>query len=87
MCPYEKCDVKRSCLRQEVGETVRDTVYSEVTARRYACLRPGRTFRVYPRGVADDQTSLRLKGVAVLFYTMGLGYGAVSLVLEALGER
>ncbi len=86
VCPYEKCNGKRFHLRQEVGKAVRDTVYSEVTARRYDCLRCGRTFRVYPQGVTDDQTSLRLKGLAVLFYIMGLSYGAVSLVLEALGH-
>jgi hypothetical protein len=65
---------------------VRDTVYHAVTARRYQCLRCGRSFRVYPQGISEDQTSARLKGLAVLFYIMGLSYGAVSLVLTALGH-
>jgi len=85
-CPYEKCGGKHFHLRQEVRKAVRDTVYREVTARRYDCLRCGRTFRVYPLGITDDQTSRRLKGLAVLFYIMGLSYGAVALVLTALGH-
>jgi len=86
VCPYEKCGGKHFHLRQEVGKPVRDTVYRAVTARRYDCLRCGRTFRVYPLGITDDQTSRRLKGLAVLFYLMGLSYGAVALVLAALGH-
>jgi hypothetical protein len=86
VCPYAKCGGQHFHLRQEVPKPVRDTVYSEVTARRYDCLRCGRTFRVYPLGINDDQTSRRLKGLAVLFYIMGLSYGAVALVLTALGH-
>ena len=86
VCRYEKCGGKQFHLRQEVRKAVRDTVYTEVTARRYDCLRCGRTFRVYPLGINDDQTSRRLKGLAVLFYLMGLSYGAVALVLTALGH-
>jgi hypothetical protein len=71
---------------QEVAKPVRDTVHHAVTARRYQCLRCGRSFRVYPQGISEDQTSARLKGLAVLFYIMGLSYGAVSLVLTALGH-
>ena len=84
--PKPKCGGKRFHLRQEVRKPVRDTVYSKVTARRYACLRCGQTFRVYPLGISADQTSRRLKGLAVLFYIMGLSYGAVALVLTALGH-
>jgi len=40
---------------------------------------------VYPRGVSRAQTSLRVKGLAVLLYLLGLSCGAVSLALEALG--
>jgi hypothetical protein len=86
VCPNAKCGGKRFHLRQEVRKPVRDTVYSEVTARRYECLRCGQTFRVYPLGISDDQTSRRLKGLAVLFYIMGRSYGAVALVLTALGH-
>ena len=49
----------------------------EVLAHRYRCVRCGRTFRVYPVGVSHDQTSARLKGVAVMFYVLGMSYGAV----------
>lgn len=86
VCPYEKCGGQHFHLRQEVRKPVRDTVYRAVTARRYDCLRCGRTFRVYPLGINEDQTSRRLKGLAVLFYLMGLSYGAVALVLSALGH-
>ncbi len=86
VCPYAQCGGKHFHLRQEVHKPVCDTVYGEVTARRYDCLRCGRTFRVYPLGITDDQTSRRLKGLAVLFYIMGLSYGAVALVLSALGH-
>jgi len=86
VCPYAECGGQRLHLRQEVRKLVRDTVCREVIARRYDCLRCGRTIRVYPLGINDDQTSFRLKGLAVLFYVMGLSYGAVSLVMTALGH-
>jgi hypothetical protein len=85
-CPYADCGGHQFHLMQEVPKPVRDTVYQVVTARRYQCLRCGRSFRVYPKGINADQTSARLKGLAVLFYIMGLSYGAVALVLTALGH-
>jgi len=60
-------------------------VYEVVTAYRQRCLRCQRTFRVYPQGITHAQTSLRVKGLAVMLYLLGLSYGAVSLALEALG--
>jgi hypothetical protein len=36
-------------------------------------------------GVSKAQTSQRVQGLAVMLYLLGLSYGAVSLVLEALG--
>jgi len=85
VCPYPGCDGRHFQLHQAVEKPLRDTRYPEVEARRYACLRCGRTFRVYPQGVTRAQTSLRVKGLAVLLYLLGLSYGAVSLALEALG--
>jgi hypothetical protein len=85
-CPDAHCGGQQFYLRQAVRKPVRDTVYTEVTARRYECLRCGRTFRVYPQGINHDQTSQRLRGLAVLFYIMGLSYGAVALVMTALGH-
>jgi len=85
-CPYHGCRGKRFHLRQEVRKPLRDTVLHEVVARRYECLCCGRTFRVYPLGVCEDQTSVRLRGVAVMLYILGLSYGAVALVLSALGH-
>ncbi len=70
---------------QAVPKPLRDTQLHEVVAQRYRCVRCGRTFRVYPLGVSHDQTSARLKGVAVMFYVLGMSYGAVATALEALG--
>ena len=64
---------------------MRDPHLHEVVAHRYQCPRCGRTFRVYPVGVSHDQTSARLKGMAVLLYVLGMSYGAVALALAALG--
>jgi hypothetical protein len=85
VCPYEGCGGAHFGLQQAVAKAVRDTVYEEVTAQRYQCLRCKRTFRVYPLGVNEGQVSLRVKGLAVLLYLLGLSYGAVALALEALG--
>ena len=63
---------------------LRDTQLEAVVAHRYRCVRCGRTFRVYPQGVSHDQTSARLKGVAVMFYVLGMSYGAVAMALRAL---
>ncbi len=70
---------------QAVPKPLRDTQFDEVVAQRYRCLRCGRTFRLYPVGVSHDQTSARLKGVAVMFYVLGMSYGAVATALGALG--
>jgi hypothetical protein len=68
-----------------VPKPLRDTQVPHVIAQRFRCVRCGRTFRVYPVGVSHDQTSARLKGVAVMFYVLGMSYGAVALALSALG--
>jgi hypothetical protein len=72
-------------LHQVVSKQLRDTVYPQVKAYRYQCLRCQRTWRVYPQGVSGSCTSQRVKGLAVLLYLLGLSYGATSLALEALG--
>jgi len=66
-------------------KAIRDPRYDEVRAYRYRCLACGRSFRVYPRGVSNDQQSDRLKAISVLMYVLGLSYGAVEDLLEALG--
>jgi hypothetical protein len=73
-------------LRQVVAKPLRDTELAAVGARRSGCVRCGRTFRVDPPGVGPAQTSARLRGLGVLLYLLGLGYGAVALTLEALGH-
>jgi transposase-like protein len=84
-CPHADCGSQHVQFRQAVRKPVRDTQLTEVVAQRYQCPRCGRTFRVYPVGVSHDQTSARLKGMAVLFYVLGMSYGAVAIALGALG--
>ncbi|MDQ2651861.1 MAG: hypothetical protein M3Z20_02355 [Chloroflexota bacterium] len=84
-CPYGGCGGGHFQHWQSVAKPLRDTHLVEVVAHRYRCVRCGRTFRLYPRGVSHDQTSARLKGVAVMFYVLGMSYGAVSTALGALG--
>jgi transposase-like protein len=72
-------------MRQEVQKTVRDMQYEQVQARRYECLSCHRTMRVYPKGVLGGQFSQRIKGIGVMLYLLGLSYGAVELMLAALG--
>lgn len=83
-CPYG-CGGQEFWLRQVVRKAVRDSSYREVVARRYECLDCRRSFRVYPQGVNHQQFSQRAIGLAVMLYVLGLSYGAVVLLLEALG--
>ena len=84
-CPYRDCGSPHVRFRQAVPKPVRDLHITAVIAHRDQCPRCGRTFRVYPTGIGPDQTSARLKGLAVLFYTLGMSYGAVAIALGALG--
>ena len=84
-CPYAGCGGCHLQHWQAVPKPLRDTQLHHVIAQRYRCVRCGRTFRVYPAGVSPDQTSARLKGVAVMFYVLGMSYGAVATALAALG--
>jgi hypothetical protein len=84
-CPHEHCGGKHFALHQKVDKAIRDTVYDDVVAHHYECLRCQRTFRVYPQGITQAQSSLRVHGLGILLYLLGLSYGAVSLILEALG--
>jgi transposase-like protein len=84
-CSNPGCKGKAIRQRQVVRKNLRDGQYKEVEARRYECLGCGHTFRVYPHGVSGAQVSQRVKGMAVMLYLLGLSYGAVELMLEALG--
>ena len=83
-CPYA-CGGEAFHLRQEVRKQVCDTTHTAVIARRYECKNCRRTFRVYPRGINQRQFSQRAIGMAVMLYLLGLSYGAVVLMMEALG--
>jgi transposase-like protein len=84
-CTNLKCSGKHFIPFQAVRKNIRDTVHQEVTAWRYKCVGCGHTFRVYPQGVQSAHISQRVKGMAVMLYLLGLSYGAVVLMLEALG--
>lgn len=84
-CNAAKCGGKHLKVHQAVKKPIRDSKYSEVGALRYECLKCRRTFRVYPTGVQAAHVSQRVKGMAVMLYLLGLSYGAVELMMEALG--
>lgn len=86
-CPYG-CGSTHYRTHGTKGErkAIRDLGHKEVLSYRYACVRCGRTFRVYPEGVARGaQQSKRLQALTVLMYVLGLSYGAVEDVTHALG--
>ena len=85
VCPHEGCQGRHFEHHQQVDKPLKDTEHRVVSAHRYRCLRCNRTFRVYPVGVTQAQTSQRVKGLSVMLYLLGLSYGATSLALEALG--
>jgi hypothetical protein len=68
---------------QEVSKPLWDTQLAKFVAPCYGLC--GRTFRVSPHGVGHDQTSGRLKGVAVQFSVLGMSYGAGAAALVTLG--
>jgi len=84
-CPQNGCDGKVLTLFQEIEKPLRDTKYLQVTVRRYQCRACKHTFRLYPQGVCADQTSQRVKTLAVLLYLLGLSYGLTASALEILG--
>jgi len=84
-CPVPGCKGKRFYPRQKVRKNVVDSKYKQVEAWRYQCCECGHTFRVYPQGVSQQHISQRVSGLAVMLYILGLSYGAVAIVLEALG--
>jgi len=84
-CAGTGCKGKRFYPRQEVGKAIVDAKYKVVSAWRYECAHCGCTFRVYPQGVGHQHISHRVIGLAVMLYVLGLSYGAVAIVLEALG--
>lgn len=84
-CVKESCKGKRFYPRQAVEKRIVDGKYQTVQAWRYECASCGCTFRVYPAGVGPQHVSHRVLGLAVMLYVLGLSYGAVALVLAALG--
>lgn len=84
-CPTPGCPGTTFAFIQEVPKPLRDTRYAQVLAHRYQCRTCQRLCRVYPPGVSRAQTSERVRGLAVVFYLLGLSYGAVADALGALG--
>ena len=84
-CSRPGCPGMNFYPRQFVQKKILDTEYDEVSAWRYQCTKCGCTFRVYPEGVNNQQISMRVLGMAVMLYILGLSYGAVEIVLGSLG--
>jgi transposase-like protein len=84
-CTRPGCPGMTFYPRQIVRKKIVDTQYAEVMAWRYQCTKCGCTFRVYPEGVNNQQISMRVLGLAVMLYILGLSYGAVELMLISLG--
>jgi transposase-like protein len=84
-CSRPGCPGMTFYPRQIVQKKILDTQYDEVLAWRYQCTKCGCTFRVYPEGVNQQQISMRVLGMAVMLYILGLSYGAVELVLGSFG--
>lgn len=84
--PMRKCNGTHFKAHElHCHKPVRDTHHTQVTARRYRCLKCQRTFHVYPSGVSRAQQSDTLKGLSVLLYILGLSYQGVSDLLDTLG--
>ena len=84
-CTNEDCDGRYFKLHSVEEKRIRDIGYQTVKTYRWRCLKCKRTFRVYPEGVTNAQQSDRLKALTALMYVLGLSYGGVSDVTEALG--
>lgn len=84
-CTRPGCPGMTFYPRQIVRKKIVDTQYAKVMAWRYQCTMCGCTFRVYPEGVNNQQISMRVLGLAVMLYILGLSYGAVELMLNSLG--
>lgn len=90
-CPLKHPKTHRRCTGTQFKlhqvhcrKPVRDLRHTAVTVQRYRCLKCQRAFRVYPQGVSQDQLSASLKALCVLLYMLGLSYGGVVDLLEAL---
>lgn len=84
-CPHPGCGGRRFRLHQAVVKAVRGLARGGVTARRYACLECGRTFRVYPAGIDRGQAPICAKRFAAALRFLGLPYRDVSRALTVLG--
>lgn len=83
-CPYCRCRV----LRRK--EWIRRRVWDiggpiEITAKRYKCLRCGKSFHHYPKGVSwKSPYSNRVWFLAVLLWHLGLSVESTAIVIRAL---
>ena len=71
--------------RQIVQKKIVDTQYEEVAAWRYECAKCGMHISSLSGRRQPQQISMRVLGMAVMLYILGLSYGAVELVLGSLG--
>jgi len=84
--PQQKCNgVHFKPHQLDCQKPLRDTSHTQVFARRYRCLKCGRTFRVYPTGVTQAHQSNTLIAFSRLLYILGWSYQEAADLLEALG--
>ncbi|TAK35341.1 MAG: hypothetical protein EPO21_06470 [Chloroflexota bacterium] len=88
VCPFAGCGARRFKPHQQQGRPKRllDLQEEFVTARRLRCVRCGRSFRVYPRGVSRSRQSCALKTLSIALYILGLSYREVTDRLAASGS-
>ena len=88
-CPNPKQACQGVTFRRfgKPGKNLRDPYVTHVKAQRWQCTVCKSTFRVYPVGVTKRQQSLRLQGLSVFFWTLGMSLGAVTDALDPLGCR
>jgi len=84
--PKRKCNGGRFKPHQrDCHKSLRDSSHTHVVARRYRCLKCGRTFRVYPTGVTRSHQSNTLIAFSRLLYLLGWSYQEAANLLAALG--
>lgn len=84
--PEQKCNGVHFKPHQfDCQKPLRDTSHTQVLARRYRCLKCGRTFRVYPTGVTQSHQSNTLIAFSRLLYILDWSYQGAADLLEALG--
>ena len=70
---------------QEVNKAIRDSKYRQVGCDPVRMSEVRTHLSGLSAGVQAGQVTQRVKGIAVMLYLLGLSYGAVEIMIEALG--